>query len=44
MKNLFTEILKNPEILENKRAQSNDIARRMLDYKILASRLYRGMA
>lgn len=41
MKNLFEEILKNPEILESKRAKSNEIARRMLDYKVLASRLYK---
>lgn len=41
MKNLFDTIAKNPSILEEKRAQSNKIAREKLDYRVLAARLYK---
>lgn len=40
--NMFKGISENREILEKKRIQSNKIAREILDYKVLASRLYKG--
>lgn len=39
--NVFKDISENREVLENKRIQSNEIAHEMLDYKVLASRLYK---
>ena len=41
IKNVLEEISKNRESLENKRAQTNKIAREILDYKKLAARVYR---
>ena len=41
MKKLFTKISQNREILEEKRKMSDKIAKEMLDYKVLAARLYR---
>jgi glycosyltransferase involved in cell wall biosynthesis len=41
IKSVLEEISKNRESLENKRAQTNKIAREILDYKKLAARVYR---
>jgi glycosyltransferase involved in cell wall biosynthesis len=40
MKNLFKDILDNPREFERKRAKTDKIAREVLDYKVLASRLF----
>lgn len=41
MKKLFELITDNPNLIEEKRMQSNKIAREKLDYKVLAARLYK---
>lgn len=41
MVKVFQSISENPDQLENKRLQSYKIAKEKLDYKVLASRLYR---
>lgn len=41
MKRIFENISENRQVLEDKRVQTNKIAKEMLDYKLLASRLYK---
>ncbi|BCZ49020.1 hypothetical protein psyc5s11_50870 [Clostridium gelidum] len=41
MMNLFDDISRNPEILEKKQIQSNKLAHEILDYRVLASRLFK---
>jgi Glycosyltransferase len=41
MRKLFEEITDKPYLIENKRAKASKIAKEVLDYKVLASRLYK---